>query len=214
MGQRRSLLGCDPRHPDLVRGSWGERWVPREHHVLDSSKTSKKQGSSGSRRTPSEPRATGNHESLCRELDSSIPDGWVAGRHSVNQAESRIRGELAVAEGHFHHGVVGCLPRVALHALCRERCSSSIGYSLHCRFWTDARGLGYSAPVCRGRCQMNLRAIGCNVDSAPVEIREKLAFDNAKLTRALAELTARYGADAVVLGTCNRVELYLARNET
>jgi len=61
---------------------------------------------------------------------------------------------------------------------------------------------------------MNLRAIGCNVDSAPVEIREKLAFDNAKLTRALAELTARYGADAVVLGTCNRVELYLARNET
>jgi len=61
---------------------------------------------------------------------------------------------------------------------------------------------------------MNLRAIGCNVGSAPVELREKLAFDADKLTRALAELTARYGAEAVVLGTCNRVELYLARPET
>jgi glutamyl-tRNA reductase len=61
---------------------------------------------------------------------------------------------------------------------------------------------------------MNLRAIGCNVGSAPVELREKLAFDADKLARALAELTARYGVEAAVLGTCNRVELYLARPET
>ncbi|MBN9520933.1 glutamyl-tRNA reductase [bacterium] len=60
---------------------------------------------------------------------------------------------------------------------------------------------------------MNLRAIGCNVGSAPVELRERLAFDADKLARALAELTARYGAEAAVLGTCNRVELYLARPE-
>ncbi|WP_439631298.1 glutamyl-tRNA reductase [Gemmata sp.] len=58
---------------------------------------------------------------------------------------------------------------------------------------------------------MNLRAIGCNVESAAVELREKLAFDAAKLAYALAELPARYGAEAVVLGTCNRVEVYLAR---
>jgi len=58
---------------------------------------------------------------------------------------------------------------------------------------------------------VNLRAIGCNVESAGVELREKLAFDPVKLARALAELPARYGAEAVVLGTCNRVELYLAR---
>jgi len=43
---------------------------------------------------------------------------------------------------------------------------------------------------------MNLRAIGCNVASAPVELREKLAFDEAKLRFALAELTARYGVEA------------------
>ena len=61
---------------------------------------------------------------------------------------------------------------------------------------------------------MNLRAIGCNVATAPVEIREKLAFDDAKLRAALAELTARYGVEAAILGTCNRVELYLARPET
>ena len=58
---------------------------------------------------------------------------------------------------------------------------------------------------------MNLRAIGCNVESAPVEVREQLAFDGPGLRAALAELTSRYGVEAVVLGTCNRVELYLAR---
>lgn len=60
---------------------------------------------------------------------------------------------------------------------------------------------------------MNLRVIGCNVESADVALREKLAFDDAKLRAALAELNARYGAEAVVLGTCNRVEIYLARPE-
>ena len=61
---------------------------------------------------------------------------------------------------------------------------------------------------------MNLRAIGCNVSSAAVGLRERLAFDAAKTTRALAELNARFAAEAVILGTCNRVEIYLARTET
>lgn len=60
---------------------------------------------------------------------------------------------------------------------------------------------------------MNLRAIGCNIETAAVEIREKLAFDAAKLSRALAEVPARYGVETVVLGTCGRVELYIARPE-
>ena len=59
---------------------------------------------------------------------------------------------------------------------------------------------------------MNLRAIGCNFRTAAVEIREKLAFDSAKQEWAVAELSARYGAEAVVLSTCNRVELYIARS--
>ncbi len=61
---------------------------------------------------------------------------------------------------------------------------------------------------------MNLRAIGCNVESAAVELREKLAFDAAKTQKALAELNARFAAEAVILGTCNRVEIYLSRQET
>jgi glutamyl-tRNA reductase len=60
---------------------------------------------------------------------------------------------------------------------------------------------------------VNLRVIGCNVASASVELREKLAFDPQKLAHALAELPARYGAEAAVLDTCNRVEIYLARPE-
>ena len=61
---------------------------------------------------------------------------------------------------------------------------------------------------------MNLRAIGCNVSSAAVELRERLVFDDAKTTRALAELNARFAAEAVILGTCNRVEIYISRTDT
>jgi len=61
---------------------------------------------------------------------------------------------------------------------------------------------------------MNLRAIGCNVSSAEVGLRERLAFDSTKTQKALAELTARFAAEVVVLDTCNRVELYLSRVET
>lgn len=58
---------------------------------------------------------------------------------------------------------------------------------------------------------MNLRAIGCNFRTAGVGLREKLAFDGPAQQRAVAELAARYGAEAVLLSTCNRVELLVAR---
>ncbi|HEY1190886.1 MAG TPA: glutamyl-tRNA reductase [Gemmata sp.] len=61
---------------------------------------------------------------------------------------------------------------------------------------------------------MNLRAIGCNVASAHVELRERLAFDAEKTQKALGELNARFAAEAVILGTCNRVEIYVAREDT
>ena len=37
------------------------------------------------------------------------------------------------------------------------------------------------------------------------------AFPEGRLPRALEELTVRYGCESVILSTCNRVELYLAR---
>jgi glutamyl-tRNA reductase len=58
---------------------------------------------------------------------------------------------------------------------------------------------------------MKLLLVGCNYQTAAVEVREKLAFDGDKLPAALRELESRYGCEAAILSTCNRVELYIAR---
>jgi len=58
---------------------------------------------------------------------------------------------------------------------------------------------------------VNLRIIGCNYKTASVELREKLAFDDIKLNSATVELSARFGCEAAILSTCNRVELYVYR---
>jgi glutamyl-tRNA reductase len=58
---------------------------------------------------------------------------------------------------------------------------------------------------------MMLYVFGCNFRDTPVELRERLAFHDSVIPRALDELVARYDCEAVILSTCNRVELYLAR---
>jgi glutamyl-tRNA reductase len=58
---------------------------------------------------------------------------------------------------------------------------------------------------------MRLLALGCSFRTAPVEVRERLAFTDTSVVAALDELSVRYGSEAVILGTCNRVELYVAR---
>lgn len=60
---------------------------------------------------------------------------------------------------------------------------------------------------------MNLLLAGCSFQNTPIELREKLAFDAAKLPIALRELDSRYDVEAAILSTCNRVEIYLARPE-
>jgi glutamyl-tRNA reductase len=55
---------------------------------------------------------------------------------------------------------------------------------------------------------MILLAVGCSHHTAPVGLRERLAFNDAQLGRALDDLTSRLGWEAVILSTCNRVELY------
>lgn len=58
---------------------------------------------------------------------------------------------------------------------------------------------------------MKIVVLGLNHKTAPVEVREKLAFDAAETGRALCELKSRYAqAEFVLLSTCNRVELYCA----
>lgn len=58
---------------------------------------------------------------------------------------------------------------------------------------------------------MMLLAVGCNFRSTPLGLREQLAFSEADVPRALNELSVRYGCEALIVSTCNRVELYLAR---
>src|SRR5262245_41407395 len=60
---------------------------------------------------------------------------------------------------------------------------------------------------------MMLTVIGCGFRDTPIAVRERLAFDGRKLPAALEEISARYGCEAVILSTCNRVELYLARGD-
>jgi glutamyl-tRNA reductase len=56
---------------------------------------------------------------------------------------------------------------------------------------------------------MMLLAVGCNFQKTPVELRERLAFADDHLAKALTELNSRYGCESLILSTCNRVELYL-----
>ena len=58
---------------------------------------------------------------------------------------------------------------------------------------------------------MNFVAVGVSFRSADVALREQVAFSDQARDAAAARLAARYGCEAAVLSTCNRVELYLAR---
>lgn len=61
---------------------------------------------------------------------------------------------------------------------------------------------------------MNLQVVGCSHRTAPIEIRERLAFLPERLGPALDQLATRFNCEAVILSTCNRVELYLGGSET
>ena len=56
---------------------------------------------------------------------------------------------------------------------------------------------------------MNVVILGCSYRTAPVGVRERLAFTDEQVGRALDRLSACPGREAVLLSTCNRVELYL-----
>jgi len=56
---------------------------------------------------------------------------------------------------------------------------------------------------------MSLLALGINHKTAPVEIRERVAFEPAQITHALRDLVAQPAiSEAAIVSTCNRTELY------
>src|SRR5947208_2044285 len=59
---------------------------------------------------------------------------------------------------------------------------------------------------------MRLLVVGMNHRTAPLSVREDLAFSPEQLQRAMAAIRERFaGAEAVIVSTCNRVEIYAAR---
>jgi glutamyl-tRNA reductase len=57
-------------------------------------------------------------------------------------------------------------------------------------------------------------ALGINHHTAPLDIREQVAFDPTRLTQALHDLLrGRPVREAAILSTCNRTELYCATEE-
>ena len=54
---------------------------------------------------------------------------------------------------------------------------------------------------------MKLLITGVSHKTAPVEVRERLAFREESLPAALADLRSHGVAEAVILSTCNRVEI-------
>jgi glutamyl-tRNA reductase len=56
--------------------------------------------------------------------------------------------------------------------------------------------------------------VGVGHRTAPVEVRERIAFRPAELAAAVADIRARAGAtEGVVLSTCNRTEFYLVEGD-
>jgi glutamyl-tRNA reductase len=61
---------------------------------------------------------------------------------------------------------------------------------------------------------MSLYALGLNHETAPIAVREKLAFTAAELSVAVAALSHTHGInEAAILSTCNRTELYCATHD-
>jgi glutamyl-tRNA reductase len=61
---------------------------------------------------------------------------------------------------------------------------------------------------------MKLQMVGCSHHTASLETRERLAFNKVQASLALQRLREKYpAAEAVLLSTCNRVELYVASEQ-
>ena len=63
---------------------------------------------------------------------------------------------------------------------------------------------------------MSILVVGLNHKSAPVEVREKLAFNPNSINTALSLFSQKYqdqNAEIVILSTCNRVELYVSSQD-
>jgi len=62
---------------------------------------------------------------------------------------------------------------------------------------------------------MNILVIGLNHRTAALELREKLAFNGPRLEEGLLKISELPAVnEALIISTCNRVEIYLNTDET
>ncbi len=62
---------------------------------------------------------------------------------------------------------------------------------------------------------MNIVVVGLSHKTAPVEVREKLSIPEPQLENAIADLVSYpHIAEAAILSTCNRLEIYIVTPET
>jgi len=60
---------------------------------------------------------------------------------------------------------------------------------------------------------MSIYALGLNHQTAPLAVRERVVFHVERLRDALGEVKRSLAAEAAILSTCNRTELYLENGE-
>ena len=64
---------------------------------------------------------------------------------------------------------------------------------------------------------MHILSLGLNHTSAPVQLRERLAFNEDQIRASLARLCCQWTgtslAELIILSTCNRIEVYAASNQ-
>ena len=60
---------------------------------------------------------------------------------------------------------------------------------------------------------MTLFALGLNHQTAPLVVRERVVFDLDRLRAALVEIKRGLAAEAAILSTCNRTELYFSAEQ-
>ena len=131
--------------------------------------------------------------------------------HAAPASRTGHDGRVAFVEGAEHVGAVGALSGSLLSPLRSPRSRQATGGVVDRGIRAVDRLAGGSPPLRAGGAEVNLRAIGCNFQTAGLEIREQLAIEPGRIPAVLAELSARYAAEAAVVNTCNRVEIYLAR---
>jgi glutamyl-tRNA reductase len=175
-------------------------------------------------KTPLSPRFTTAQPGTARKHEPQrcqrgVPDahGRADARRVSYRSRTR-RGRVVVGQGPRDGRTVDGVRATAVHAIRHRRAAASVRRVGRAGLRPHDRRLGRRSSV--RRCdahrrstggEMNLRTIGLNFRTATVDVRERIAFPADVLEVAVPELAARYGCEAVILGTCNRVELYVAR---